>query len=215
MLKVKPTMLQLDVAHDLRNVLTVIIGNCELAANSPQQKHISRIRGAAIRGAALLESSNSADAKVDFSQPVNLNTIALEVGELMRSALVRSDKVVLNLDLLPEVPVVSGSSLWMFLSVLNLCLNARDAMIEKGGALQITTRAEGGFVVLAVSDAGKGMTENRLQTLWTPKVTADQKHGHGLQIVRVTMDRMNGKIDVQSKPGVGTTFTISLPAMAL
>jgi signal transduction histidine kinase len=58
------------------------------------------------------------------------------------------------------------------------------------------------------------MTEKRLRTIWTPRLSPDRKHGHGLQVVKLTVERMRGKIDVTSKIDVGTTFTISLPAMA-
>jgi signal transduction histidine kinase len=98
--------------------------------------------------------------------------------------------------------------------VFNLCLNARDAMIPAGGMLELTTSVKKTTVEFSVRDTGKGMSEKRLGSLWKPRLSPDRKHGHGLQIVRVSIARMGGTIDVQSKVGVGTTFTISLPALA-
>jgi signal transduction histidine kinase len=214
-------MLQPAITHDFRNVLALIFGNCELATREgPKMKHILRIKDAVARAVDLLESDLSDgdmddDATLDFSQPVNLNTLALEVAEILRSALVRLDKVRLELALTEADPWVMGSSLRMFRSVLNLCLNARDAMIGAGGTLKISTRFEEGSALFAVSDTGKGIAEEKMGSIWTPKGSPNRKHGHGLQVLRETVGRMGGTIGVESKLGQGTTFTISLPAMTV
>jgi signal transduction histidine kinase len=207
----------LQIKHELRNIFGIIMGNCQLGAIDPTPKQMARINHAAGRAFALMESHSIDDEKLDFTQPIYINVTATEVSEMLRSVFVRTDKVRLTLDLSPDLPAVEGHPSWMFQSILNLCLNARDAIIEKsssGGALKIITRAECGVVVISVADTGKGMSAQRLRTLWKARISADQKHGHGLQIVKTTVDRMRGKIAVQSKVGVGTTFTLSLPAMA-
>jgi signal transduction histidine kinase len=208
----------LQIKHELRNLFGIIMGNSQLGATAPTPKQMARIGVAAVRAFALMESDSSEDAKLDFTQSININVIATEVSEMLRSVLVQANKVRLTLELADDIPPVEGHPSWLFQSVLNLCLNARDTMIEKsggGGALKITTRCRAGMVELSVSDTGKGITEQRLLSIWKPRLSPDHKHGHGLQIVKVTVDRMRGKIDVQSKVGVGSTFTISLPAMAV
>jgi signal transduction histidine kinase len=203
----------LQIKHELRNIFGIIMGNCELGASAPEPRHIARISAAAARAFALMESDAVAEPKLDFSQSIDINVIVTEVAEMLRSVLVASNKVRLVLELAPSLPQIIGSPSWLFQSILNLCLNGRDAMLPKGGVLRIATRAEKASIVVVVSDLGEGMSAQRLRTLWKARLSPDLKHGHGLQIVRTTVTRMKGKIDVESKVGIGTTFTISLPAV--
>jgi signal transduction histidine kinase len=212
--KYRAKMLHTAVSHDLRNMLAIIIGNCELAARQPQLAHIVRIRSAAVRGAALLESDTD-EERIDFAQPVDVNAIVREVIDTLRSALVLVDKVKLVMELTANAPMVAGSSLRLYSSVLNLCLNARDAMVGTGGTLTINSGLVGeppSSVILWVCDTGKGMSAKKLSSLWVRPPPGNRPHGHGLQIVKDTVTRMAGEIDVQSKVGAGTSFRISLPA---
>jgi len=122
----------------------------------------------------------------------------------------------LTLDLDPEPGVIVGQPQQIGQVVLNLLINAAHAT-EDGGAIVVSTRREGGDVVLAVADGGVGMTADVQARIFEPFFTTKtrgQGTGLGLPAVRLIVGKHGGTIDVASAPGLGTTFTIRLPAAA-
>jgi signal transduction histidine kinase len=112
-----------------------------------------------------------------------------------------------------EVPVILGDAGRLRDAITNLIFNAVDAM-PQGGTLTLRTRVEGEFVLLEVGDTGLGMTEEVRRNCFEPFFTTKGQEGTGLGLAMVygIVQHHSGMIEVASKPGKGTTFTLRLPA---
>ncbi len=221
------------LAHDFNNVLTAIGGYAELllADTDPAESRwadLDQIRRAADRGVALtsqLLALTGREAPVPRAVNVNDAVVALE-GLLQR--LLGAD-VRLELALDPGLGRVELDRGRLDQIVMNLALNARDAM-PRGGTLTIetaerqiatpgrarTSRA-GRYVVLGVTDTGRGMDEETQSHLFEPFFSsgaAPQAGGLGLAIVHGIVKECGGVIRIASEPGEGTTVRIFLPRMA-
>lgn len=119
----------------------------------------------------------------------------------------------IEVELSHDCPVVSGSLLQMEQVLVNLCLNARDAM-PNGGVLRLRCRRKQGQAVLEVEDSGTGMSESTIERIFDPFYTtkaAGKGTGLGLTMVANIVGEMGGQIQVTSQPGLGTKFKVSLP----
>ena len=146
---------------------------------------------------------------------VQLNDLVEEVIGLLsqksRFASVRVDS-----DLSPDTPPVMASASELQQVVLNLMNNAVDAMGKSGGVMRLSTRGLGGKAVLSIADTGDGIPEQFLPRIFDPFFTTKpvgQGTGLGLSICYGIVDKLGGRITVQSEVGRGTTFNISLPAV--
>jgi signal transduction histidine kinase len=92
--------------------------------------------------------------------------------------------------------------------LLNLCLNAQNAGADR---IRVCTRIRNNQALVIVRDNGRGMPPEMLMNLWNLPLSADSLHGHGLPMVKRTVVAHQGTIEVQSWPGRGTEFLISLP----
>ncbi len=220
------------VAHDFNNLLTAILGYTELAmravdANSPTYKHMSHVRQAGERSAALTQQL-LAFARKTIVEPkvLNLNEVLMGMDKIMRR--------VIGEDI--EIVTVAVRELWaarvdpsqLEQVILNLAVNARDAM-PGGGKLTLetgnvvldseycSTRPEvspGEFVMLAVTDTGTGISDAAKAHLFEPFFTTKERGkgtGLGLATVYGIVKQANGHIGVYSEPGRGTTFKVYLP----
>jgi nitrogen-specific signal transduction histidine kinase/ActR/RegA family two-component response regulator len=229
------------VAHDFNNLLGVILSyaafvseeiDTAAAGNTdPQWKaaseDIGQIRRAAERAAGLTRQLLSfARREVVQPQVVDLNDLLGNMASILRRTLGADLDLVTNLaeDLSP-VLVDSGQFDQV---ILNLAVNARDAMPE-GGSLTITTASvrvdrayaaewssvlPGDYVLVTVADTGKGMPPDVIKHAFEPFYTTKSKgegSGLGLAIVYGAVTQAAGHIRIQSEPGKGTTFTILLP----
>jgi two-component system cell cycle sensor histidine kinase/response regulator CckA len=206
-------------AHDFNNLLTVIIGHAELAltANRGQaQLDLAAILRAAEQATGLarqlLTLSSGAAAEVESS---DLNAVAAETARLLRRLVNAAIEITDDLSEEPLPVLVDRSQLEQLL--LNLAVNARDAMPE-GGRLTIRTGLGGGeddrHARLVVEDTGVGITAAALPQIFEPfYTTKDPGKGTGLGLVTVQRIVRSGEgtIDVRSQPGIGTTFTVTLP----
>jgi two-component system, cell cycle sensor histidine kinase and response regulator CckA len=206
-------------AHDFNNLLTVIIGHAELALTASRgqaQLDLAAILRAAEQATGLarqlLTLSRGESAEVESS---DLNAVAAETARLLRRLVNAAIEITDDLGEEPLPVLVDRSQLEQLL--LNLAVNARDAMPE-GGRLTIRTGLAGTQdereARLVVEDTGVGITAAALGQIFEPfYTTKDPGKGTGLGLV--TVQRIvragGGKIDVQSQPGVGTTFTVTLP----
>ena len=220
------------IAHDFNNLLTVILGNLELArgklgADPALQTRIERAVWAAQRGATLTSQLLSFARKQPLAPgPVNLAATVPDLLPLLRRTL--GEHI--------EIRFVDSAGLWPAMAdaaqlenaVLNLALNARDAM-PGGGRLTIELankvldddyarrHAEvtaGDYVMLAVSDTGHGMTPEILDRVFEPFFTTKpdgRGTGLGLAMVFGFVKQSGGHVKLYSEPGEGTTVRLYLP----
>jgi len=221
-----------SVAHDFNNLLTAIAGFAELALQNlrhgdPAARDVCEIRRAASRAAALTRQILTfARWRPCARRAIDLNAVVEGLEGLLRR-LIRED-IDLRLLLAPSLDPVGADPAQVEQVVMNLCLNARDAMPE-GGRLAIETSnvtidAEhaarldglrpGRHARLVVTDTGTGMTEEVRARAFEPFFTTKEEckgTGLGLATVREIIRECGGHISVESEPGRGTTFTILLP----
>lgn len=220
------------VAHDFNNLLTIINGYSELMLDSleaadPLVDYVEQIRRAGDRAADMTRQLLAFSRK-QMQQPVvlDINTLIRDT-EKMLNRLIGAD-IELVLDLKADLWKINADKGQMEQIIMNLILNARDAM-PSGGSLVVTTNNieldesyasmhseahVGKYVLLAVCDTGCGMDKETLARVFEPFFTtkeADKGTGLGLATVYGIVKQCNGHIDVYSEPGLGTTFKIYLP----
>ena len=224
------------IAHDFNNVLTVIRGNAQFAlqdldASDPRAAEIRQIAGAADRASSLTRQL-LAFSRRQVSQPV-----VLDVGEVIGRAesmlgRVIGEDIALDVSIAPELDRVRADPAQIEQILINLAVNARDAM-PGGGRLMVraenaeltpeTTRrfdypvTPGRYVRIAVTDTGIGMDPETQRRIFEPFFTtkeADRGTGLGLSTVYGIVKQSGGYIWVYSEKGQGTTFKIYLPRTA-
>jgi len=221
------------IAHDLNNALTAISGYAELALNAVPAPHVARadieeIRKAAERAAAVMRQL-LAFSRRELLEPrvFDLNAAVTGVGRML-SHLIGSD-VQLQSRLESDLPPIYGDPGQVEQAIVNLALNARDAMPD-GGTLTCETlvrqvddefarkhrapMAAGEYVVLLVSDTGHGMTQSTQSRIFEPFFTtkaSGKGTGLGLSMVFGTVKQSGGFIFVESEVGLGTTFSLYFP----
>jgi len=210
------------VAHDFNNVLTAVIGLAELLQEKlepghPAHREAEGIVGAGERAAALV-GRLLAFTRGQLRKPVavDLNEVVQLMAFLLERVL--GADIELRLDLDHGRHTVDADAAELEQVVLNLAVNARDAMPE-GGVLTIETHAHvfdrQERVRLTVRDTGTGMDEATRQRVFEPFFTtkpAGAGTGLGLANVFGVVERAEGSIEVQSQPGVGTVFHLDFPA---
>jgi len=223
------------VAHDFNNILTVITGTIEILGDavkdSPHLAQIANmISAAAARGADLTQHL-LAFARRQPLQPhsVDVNALVIEAARLLRPTLGEQIEIesMLAYDCAPAL--IDPSQLAT--AILNLALNARDAM-PNGGKLTLETRnvvldesyaamssdvKPGNYVMIAVSDSGKGIPASLLEKVFEPFYTTKdvgKGSGLGLSMVYGFVKQSNGHIKIYSEEGHGTTVKLYLPQAA-
>jgi signal transduction histidine kinase len=212
-----------EVVHDLGNLIQIAASAVNMIARSPRISHDSGLDSILARAKASLESAGAlvrqtvgrgATALTKVSQEsVDLSACVGEIQSLI--AWVCTPDITLTSDIAPNLPPVSCSALDLQNALLNLLINARDAMPE-GGEISITGRCRefGAAVEFAVRDNGLGMdTATRLRAFnpWFTTKSEGRGSGLGLAMVKRFADDAGGRVDIWSAPGVGTTVTLYLP----
>ena len=231
-------LLASGIAHDFNNILTAILGHAEEASSSLPPEAAAAAALASIRNAALRASgltrqlqAYAGQGTFEFST-VNLNHLLRDMSQLLRSSL--SKKATLELALDPELPVVEGDPSQLWQVAMNLLLNASEALDGKPGTLRlVTTRfvagagdlgaflcakplSPGSYVLLELSDTGRGMPPEILARIFDPFFsTKSRGRGLGLSAVVGIVQAHGGGIAVRSAHNVGTTFRILLPQAAV
>jgi signal transduction histidine kinase/ActR/RegA family two-component response regulator len=219
------------IAHDFNNLLTVILGNLELLrARVPDDPRLQRLLDNATAGAergAALTARMLAFARKQDLQTERLDVKALVEG--MTDLLERSlgATVALQLQLPARLPAVETDANQLETALLNLAVNARDAMDGQGRILIAARAAQrrhaadglrpGRYVCLAVTDTGIGMDEATLKRAAEPFFTTKgvgKGTGLGLSMVHGLAQQCGGALLIHSTPGLGTTTEIWLPAAA-
>src|SRR6266436_3560522 len=206
------------VAHDFNNILGIILPNAELIklrteAGHPALKFADVIVKAAKRAGQLTRQLLSLSRKDAVTRRVvNLNEAVRTTGKLLSETLDR--KIRLEFDLTPENTNIKADETQLGQVLLNLAINARDAMPE-GGTLRFTSRTEDDKVTVRVTDTGTGIDPENLSRIFDPFFTTKEKTkgtGLGLSVVYGIVKQTGGTIDVKSELDLGTEFIITFPA---
>lgn len=220
------------VAHDFNNLLTAILGYAELLLHGlppgdPTREGLEEIKRAAERAASLTQQLLAFGRK-QMLQPtvVDLNALVHETQKMLRRLIPEDIEIRLELD--PDTQPVRADPTQTQQVLVNLVLNARDAM-PRGGTITISTGNDeltrsqvrrlsdvraGPYAVLTVTDTGCGMDEATLARVFEPFFTTKvQGKGTGLGLATAygIVKQSGGHIEVESEPGQGTTFRVYLP----
>ncbi len=210
------------IAHDFNNILTVIIGyanlmQLETAADDPQLSSVAEILQSAERAANLTKGLLAFSHKqVVNLKPADLNDIVLGLVQILQRLI--SEDIDLEVRAAPQQLSVIADQGQIEQVLMNLATNARDAM-PHGGKLTIATAEEEGvgaarWAVVTVTDTGVGMDRSIRDKIFTPFFTTKEVGkgtGLGLAIVYGIVTQHQGRIEVESEPGAGTTFRVLLP----
>ena len=222
------------IAHDFNNLLAGILGYAELfkkkldPSNTKLYNYAGIIEQSATHGAELAQRLVAfARGGSPKSQLLELNTIVEDTLKLLKRALGRSIEIKSILD--PNLYSIEANATQIQQILMNLCINARDAM-PNGGVLKVSTEntqlnqnkkvkglKPGDYVALSVSDNGIGMDESIITRIFEPFFTTKEigkGTGLGLAMVATIVREAKGHIDVSTQSGKGTSFQIYLPAVA-
>ncbi|MBI5575490.1 MAG: PAS domain S-box protein [Deltaproteobacteria bacterium] len=222
------------IAHDFNNALTGVLGFAELLQSKiGRDPHaladLGQIKHCAERASGLTKQLLTF-ARRQTVVPVNLNLNDVVSGMMKFFSRILGERIELDQSLAGELPAVRADFGQMEQILMNLCLNARDAMPE-GGRIRIETREEklggdyamrhpyvkpGRYVLLTVSDTGCGMDEKTRERAFEPFFTTkgpERGTGLGLSVVYGIVKMNNGILNLYSEPGMGATFKIYFPAV--
>ncbi|MBT1073089.1 hypothetical protein KJB30_14950 [Geobacter chapellei] len=223
------------IAHDFNNILTVIIGNADLALNclnenSPAVTNVNNISKAASRAADLAMQMLAYAGKGKFViEIISLNLLLQEILHMLQVSI--SKKAKLKLNLASNLPPVNVDATQMRQIIMNLVINASEAISNEGGIITITTGctnydesygddiwmdekiAAGQYVYMEVADNGCGMDNDTLTKIFDPFFTTKfTGRGLGMASVLGIVRSHKGAIKINSETGKGSTFRILLPA---
>ncbi len=223
-------LLASGVAHDFNNILTVIRGYGELALlllekTHPAAEKVEDILNTTGRAEELTRQLLAFSRKNNLSPTIfNLNQLITEEQKMLSRIL--GELIFLETDLQAEFAHIRADRSQMQQVIMNLAINARDAMPD-GGKLIIRTRnqthydsskseTESRYIILSITDSGEGIPEENLPHIFDPFFTTKEKGkgtGLGLATVYGIIQDSNGQIEATSMSGAGTTFTIQLPCI--
>ncbi|MFA7059718.1 MAG: response regulator [Pedobacter sp.] len=226
------------IAHDFNNILTIILGHCyivdqDIDSGMDQKTHVKHIEKAAGRAAELCRHMLAYAGQNELVQTrINLWLLVDENVKMLRSAIKKN--VNFELDLKYDVPEISGDSAQIQQVVMNLIINAAEAIGDENGTINITLKKTtvstdqadkdfwgnaihaGNYACLTVSDSGCGMTVETQKRIFEPFYTTKfTGRGLGMSVVLGIIKSHDGSLQLSSMPGVGTTFKIFLPLTAV
>ena len=220
------------IAHDFNNILTAIIGYSEIVINSLEnntsvQRDLDQVLKAAERAKDLVKQILTFSRGTEQElKPVQVNLVVYEVLKLLRATLPMTIEISQDIR---SSSLIMADPTQIHQILMNLCTNARDAMIEKGGKLTVTLCdtisghdftckysqiKPGKHMMLSVNDTGHGMTPDIIERIFDPFFsTKDTSKGTGLglSMVHGIVKSIGGIITVESKPDKGTTFSVFFP----
>jgi two-component system, cell cycle sensor histidine kinase and response regulator CckA len=226
------------VAHDFNNLLTGILGNATLAMETippgnPSRIMVESVVRATERAADLTRQLLAYAGKGRFIvEPVDISRLVREISELMRTSIPRS--VQLEADLTPDLPSVEADATQIQQLIMNLVINAAEAIGDRNGNVRVTTVMQqvdqswleaseltgeigpGEYIAIEVQDTGCGMDEEMRKHIFDPFFTTKfTGRGLGLAAAMGIVRGHKGAIKVYSTPGKGSTFKILLPPAEL
>jgi two-component system, cell cycle sensor histidine kinase and response regulator CckA len=205
------------IAHDFNNILAVIAANGSIMtelvpAGHPDRELVDEIEAAVTRGTSLTRQLLAFSRK-QVVEPVvlDLNKVVSDTRKMLRRMV--GEDIVIKTSLDPELGHVRIDPGYLVQVLMNLAVNARDAM-PRGGTLTLTTRTVGRDSLIEVADTGCGMTPEVKARAFEPFFTTkglSHGTGLGLSVVHGIVDQAGGRIELESEPGLGTTLWIYLP----
>jgi two-component system, cell cycle sensor histidine kinase and response regulator CckA len=222
------------VAHDLNNVLGAIMGYADLGRKKISEQHplynrLDKILDLTVRGARITEQLLAFSRRqVIEPRKIDLNTLISDLLKLLGKTL--GEHITINFKGDPDARTVYVDPGQMDQVIMNLCINARDAM-PGGGVLNISTRnvtideeyaqyhldaTPGSYVVMSISDTGIGIPPDALERIFDPFFTTKEVGkgtGLGLSVVHGIIGQHHGFINVYSEVDVGTTFSLYIPSI--
>lgn len=224
------------IAHDLNNILQSVLGYTQIALlekkqNDPDYEIFEKIEKIICKGCDLTRQFLTFGQRIHSElQPLNLNTKIAEIKGLLQRTIPRMIRI--DLQFAQDLNIINADSGQIDQVLMNLSINAKDAMPE-GGTLVFKTQnvfiseqhsltrfnaKPGPYVLLTVSDTGCGIDAESKKHIFEPFFTTKEKGkgtGLGLAMVYAIVKNHKGFIDVISEPGQGTSFSIHLPAFAM
>ena len=219
------------IAHDFNNILAIILGytnRLETFRSKPKEVPgaIKVIKDAVERGAALVQqlltSARQTEARLSS---LDLNALVRELERMLQATFPKT--ITFDLDLEPDLPAITADKSQIHQVLLNLCVNARDAMPE-GGTLTLKTSITAGseltetfsgatadnYACVHVGDTGTGMTKQVKSHIFEPFFSTKERGkgtGLGLSVVYGVVNNHRGFVQVESEIGAGTSFIVYLP----
>jgi len=222
------------IAHDFNNLLMGVLGNADVALidiadSSPAKRRVVAIKDAAKRASELCDQLLGYSGKGEFIvEPLQLNELVQEMANLLEVS--SSKKVGIKYDFQKDLPLINADVAQVRQIIMNLITNASDAIGEKEGLIRLRTGAlyatrdylddayvpesldEGDYVFIEVTDTGGGMDKATATSIFDPFFTTKSTgRGLGLAAVLGIIRTHKGTIKLDSKLGVGTTFTVLFP----
>ncbi len=223
------------IAHDFNNILLAILGHAELAMmrlnpTSPARDNLLKIEQAAQRAAELSRQMLAYSGKGKFIvEAINVGELVKEMAHMLEVSI--SKKAILRFNLAADLPMVEADATQLRQVLMNLVINASEAIGDKSGVIAISTGAmpcdrqylaqtwineqldEGLYVYVEVADTGCGMDRETLNRIFDPFFTTKfTGRGLGMAAVMGIVRGHRGAIKAYSEPGKGTTFKLFLPA---
>jgi len=223
------------IAHDFNNILTAIIGNADIALmrlnpESPALENLHRIEKAAARAADLARQMLAYSGKGKFVvEAIDLNRLVEEMGHMLEVSI--SKNAVLRYNLTRPLPTVNVDATQIRQIIMNLVINASEAIGDTSGIIDITTGClectgddlknswltdplpAGLYLILEIADTGCGMGRETLDKVFDPFFTTKfTGRGLGMAAVLGIIRGHKGTIRVKSEPGRGSSFSVLLPA---
>ena len=220
------------IAHDFNNLLGAVLAQAdvalaECASGSSPEEELERIRNTAFRGSEIVRQlmiyAGKEDAGVEL---VDVSRTVKDMLELLKVSVPK--RSVIETDLIQDLPAVRANGAQIRQIVMNLVMNASDAIGDRDGVIHVTARcvkvgrnslggisdrlADGDYLQLEVSDTGCGMPPEMQVNVFDPFFTTKSAgHGLGLAVVDGIVRGLGGAIFLTSQPEMGTTFQILLP----
>lgn len=219
------------IAHDFNNLLNIILANAELLAtkyetNSSALKYITSIAKSTERGAKLVRQLLTYARKSEIQHTsVHINEIIQDIEKIIHETFPKSISLAVHLQ--QNLPVIFADTTQLHQVLLNLCINARDAM-DENGTIEISTAlkehafvrqlfpqaSEPQYILISITDNGIGIEKERLSRIFEPFFTTKapgKGTGLGLSVVFGIVKSHKGFVTVESEVGKGTTFYVYFP----
>jgi two-component system, cell cycle sensor histidine kinase and response regulator CckA len=226
------------IAHDFNNILMAIMGHADLALDelsplSPARESLAEIVSASKRAAELCGQMLSYAGKSQVERRnMSLGDLIEETLHMLKTCI--SKKAILNLNLEKALPCIHGDPAQIRQILMNLVINASDAIGERSGVITISTGAmdcsekyllsgyihspqkPGTYIYIEVSDTGCGMDKQTIERIFEPFFTTKfTGHGLGLSAIMGIVRAHEGALRVYSEPGKGSTFKVMFPAIEM